>query len=101
MTLFQWLNAVVDGMMGASGGRGGRRNSVWSRCSSAAKEVQGLEAKCLLSATPLAEPSIEQPALTNVDMNSLALMSEAGFIQRLSEKCRRRKSSKGLELVRP
>ncbi len=80
MTLFQWLNAVIDGMMGTSG-RGGRRNSVWSRCSSAAKEVQGLEAKCLLSATPLAEPSIEQPALTNVDMNSLVLMSEAGFIQ--------------------
>ncbi len=43
--------------------------------------MQGLEAKCLLSATPLAEPSIEQPALTNVDMNSLVLMSEAGFIQ--------------------
>jgi len=45
--------------------------------SSAAKEVQGLEAKCLLSATPLAE----QPALASVDMNSQALTSEAGFIQ--------------------
>ncbi|MEJ7595583.1 MAG: hypothetical protein WKF77_29055, partial [Planctomycetaceae bacterium] len=54
---------------------------MWSRCSSAAKDVQALEAKCLLSGTPLSESSVEQPALTSGDANFLAPMSEAGFIQ--------------------
>jgi hypothetical protein len=74
MTLYQWLIAVVDGMMGDS--RGGRK-SVWSRCSTAAKEAQGLEARCLLSGDPLSE----QSALTTVDMNSLSSMFDAGLIQ--------------------